>query len=352
MRSLHVITTDARRGAETFAVQLVDALRQLGGDAAIAAIASSGRPSAYRVRSLGGNRRSPAFFSSLRQAARGADVVVAHGSSTLEACAVALAGTPVPFVYRNIGDPSYWLRAGWRGRAVSAMMRRSARVAALWPEAALRIHDCHGVPLDRIDVIPNAVAEDQFPIASIQERAAARRSLGLPNGLCLAFVGALSPEKDVATAILTLRRLPEASLVLAGDGPELPILRRIAMETAPQRVHFLGQVTEPIQIYRAADLLLLPSLSEGMPAVILEAGLVGTPAVASAVGAVPTMIRDGETGFLAPPARPDAFAERVMNAASRAEAVGERAAEAFRGRYTMDAVAELWSVSMQRALNR
>jgi glycosyltransferase involved in cell wall biosynthesis len=352
MRSLHVITTDARRGAETFAVQLVAALQQFGSDASVAAMGPSGSPCAYTVPVLGTSRRSPVFISALRRAARRVDVVVAHGSSTLEACAIALAGTSVPFVYRNIGDPSYWVQAGWRGRAVGAMMRQATRIAALWPEAALRIHQRHGVPLDRIDVIPNAVDETQFPRASERDRTEARQALGLAPGPSLAFVGALSPEKDVGTAILALSRLPEADLVLAGDGPELMALRSLARRTAPGRVHFLGQVDDPISVYRAADLLLLPSLSEGMPAVIVEAGLVGTAVVASAVGAVPTMVHDGETGFLAPPGRPHVFADKVVTALASAEDVGRRAAEAFSGRYTMEAVARDWQATLQRAIAR
>jgi glycosyltransferase involved in cell wall biosynthesis len=352
VRSLHVITTDARRGAETFAVQLVAALQELGSDAAIAAMGSSGSRDAYSVPVLGTNRRSPVFVSALRRAAKRVDVVVAHGSSTLEACAIAMTGTSVPFVYRNIGDPSYWVQAGWRGHAVGVMMRQATRVAALWPEAALRIHQRHDIPLDRIDVIANAVDETRYSRASQRERTLARRALGLPAGPCLAFVGALSPEKDPATAIRALSRLPGASLLVAGDGPELAALRRVADSIAPARVRFLGQVVDPVEVYRAADLLLLPSLTEGMPAVILEAGLVGTPTVSSAVGAVPTMVHDGETGFLAPPGRPSAFADRVAAALPSAAEVGDRAAAEFRGNYSIEAVAKAWVQTLERATIR
>jgi glycosyltransferase involved in cell wall biosynthesis len=350
MRSLHVITSDARRGAETFAVGLCAALASDDHQAQVVALARSGDPRSLDVPLLGPSRGSPRTLAALRRAARTADVVVAHGSATLDACAVALAGTDVPFVYRNIGDPSYWAVAGWRRRRVGLMLRRAARVAALWPDAARRIAAMHGIPLDRIDVIPNAVSEERFALAGADERRRIRADLGVPDAApCLAIVGALSPEKDVLAAIAAVAAVGDATLLIAGSGVLEAQLRQQADALARGRVRFLGQVDDPRQVYAAGDLLLLPSRSEGMPAVLVEAGLVGTATVATAVGAVPDMIRDDVTGFLSGPPDRVRFVARVLEALPGATEVGARSATAFRGAYAMPRVARLWTHTLQLA---
>jgi glycosyltransferase involved in cell wall biosynthesis len=348
MRSLHVITSTARRGAETFAVELVEHLSSLGEDARVVALTRAER--GFAVPWLGAHRRSPQTLYRLRRYAGAADVVVAHGSSTLEACAVALAGSATPFVYRSIGDPRYWVRSSARRQALGVLHRRAGRHVALWQDAAAELERRYRIGSQRIDVIPNAVPGDRWSLGSEAERAAARAALGVELGQpCLAFVGALSPEKDVGAVLASAPDVPGAVVLIAGDGPERPRLERGAAELAPGRVRFLGAVTDPRPVYLAADLLLLPSLSEGMPGVIIEAGLVGTATVASAVGAVPEMIEDGRTGFLSQPGQHDDLGEVVRAALPEAASVGERAAEGFRHRYTIDRVADDWVATMEAA---
>ena len=348
--SLHVVTSDARRGAETFAVDLVVALEEMGRRARVVALAGSGMGEVHDIPCLGATRRSAGTLRGLRAAAREVDVVVAHGSSTLEACALGLAGTGIPFVYRTIGDPSYWVTATWRRRGVGWMLRRAARNVVLWPAAGEQLAALYGIPSERIDVIPNAVTPERIPEMTTVERDEARKRFRIARERpCLAFVGSLSPEKDVATLLSALGRLDDAMLVVAGDGPEGPRLRVLADELAPGRVRFLGAVSDPREVYVAADLLVLPSLSEGMPAVVIEAGLAERPTVASAVGAIPELIEDAHTGFLVPPGDPEALAAKVLVALPIAEEIGRRARRAFEGRFTMDAVAPAWAASIDAA---
>jgi len=353
VRSLHVVSSDARRGAETFAVDLADGLRAAGHEAAVVALRASDRAATHPVRVLGRSRRSLTTLGALRPAAASVDVVVAHGSSTLEACAVALAGSGIPFVYRTIGDPSYWVTAPWRRRAIAAMLRRAARNVVLWPGAAAEVTRLYGFPRGRVDVIPNAVPKERFPRKDDEYRARARRRLELPErATCLGIVGALSHEKQVAAAIRALRSMPETHLVVAGDGPERPFLERLALDVAPGRVKFLGSVEDPRDVYAAADLLVLPSRSEGMPAVIIEAGLVGTATVASGVGAIPEMVDDDITGFLIPTASPGALATRVQEALPRAREVGMQARATFLSRYTIDDVVPAWTTTLEKVRRR
>jgi len=350
MRSLHLITSPARRGAETFAVELAAELRRTGDEAQVVALTGTDDPTAHDVYVLGASRRSPSLVTALRSSARRADLVVAHGSSTLEACAIALAWTSTPFMYRTIGDPSYWVTTRARQIALGFLHRTAARHVALWQGAADQLVDRYRLSHDRIDVIPNAVPSHRWPLATEGERVAARAELGVEDGRpCFAFVGALSPEKDVAAVLEVARALPEAVVLIAGSGPENLRLESEAARIDPRRIRFLGSVTDPRPVYAAADLLLLPSLSEGMPGVVIEAGLVGTATVASAVGAVPEMIHHGRNGFLVAPRDHEAFIETVAAALPTARSAGQEAAADFDERFTMSAVAQAWHASLSRA---
>jgi glycosyltransferase involved in cell wall biosynthesis len=351
VRSLHIVTSDARRGAETFAVDLAAALDRIDGVTRVVALSPVDSDEPLGIPSLGSSRRAAGTLLRLRRAARTADVVVAHGSSTLEACAIALAGTQVPFVYRTIGDPSYWVTSDRRRLAVGGLLRRAARHVALWQGAADQLAARYGIPSAHIDVIPNAVCTERFELVTALTREAARRRLGVPpDRNCLAFVGALSPEKDVGTAIEAVRWLNHCVLLVVGEGPERARLQLLADRQPSADVRFLGPVLDPELIYAAADLLVLPSLSEGMPGVVIEAGLVGTATVASAVGSVPEMIEHGVTGYLTDPENPVLLAERIEQALKSCRQVGERASHAFRARYAMDDAARLWNATLRRAV--
>lgn len=350
MRSLHVITSDARRGAETFAVQLVDALTERGVEAGVVALTPSASEAVHDVAVMGRSRRSPNTLLNLRSVAKGADIVVAHGSSTLEACALGLVGIDTPFIYRTIGDPSYWVTSPNRQRVVGAMLRRARRHVVLWPGAARQLTERYRIPRERVAIIPNAVKAADFPPATQGERDHARQSYGIgPSQPCLAFVGAFTPEKNVEAAIDACAAIEDAALLLAGDGPLSDPLQQYANKVVGGRAHFLGSLADPRSVYAAADLLLLPSHSEGMPAVLLEAGFAGCPTVATAVGAVPEIVEDGHTGFVVPPGDRSRFVSRVREALADADSVGRRASESFSGRFSFDQTTDAWIEVLEAA---
>jgi glycosyltransferase involved in cell wall biosynthesis len=351
MRSLHVISTTARRGAQTFAVELTEELRRLGDNARVVALTADSDAAAHDVLALGSSRRSPSLLLGLRSHAQRADVVVAHGSSTLEACATALAGSySTPFIYRSIGDPSYWVSTRARRIALGFLHRRATRHVALWQGAADQLAKRYGLPRVRIDLIPNAVPAGRWPRATEADREAARLELGITRGQpCLAFVGALSPEKDVDAVLEVARAMQGAVLLIAGTGEERVRLESKAARIDPSRIRFLGSLQDTRQVYAAADLLLLPSLTEGMPGVVIEAGLVGTASVASNVGALPELVRHAETGFLAEPDDHYGFVATVARALPLARSMGDRAAYEFRRSFVMDVVAAQWRRTLRLA---
>ena len=106
MRILQVLTDTDRRGAQVFATDLGHALSSLGHDVDTRALVAGRNEVALPVPVLGGSRWSA--LGPLRQAGRRADVVVAHGSSTLIACAAVRLTARTPFVYRQISDSRFW----------------------------------------------------------------------------------------------------------------------------------------------------------------------------------------------------------------------------------------------------
>ncbi|WP_354639014.1 glycosyltransferase [Kitasatospora camelliae] len=344
-RVLHVITDPRRRGAQNLARDLHGELLRRGRPSELRALHPHPDAPDTDVPVLGPGRHHPATLRALRAAARRADVVVAHGSSTLQACALGLFGSRTPFVYVNIGDPRHWTADTVRRLRVGALLHRAAAVAAIAEGAREVLLERFRLRPDRVTTLPNARAADRYPpAADPEERRRARADLGLPEeGPLVAWVGALAPEKRPDLALAAVAALPGVHLALAGDGP----LR--AGLTAGDRVHPLGRLADPAPLYRAADALLLTSDSEGVPGVLIEAALAGLPAVATDVGWVGDVVRDGVGGTLVAPG--DAAA---LTAALRTlldgdpAALGRAAREHALARFALAPVADRWEHLLAR----
>jgi glycosyltransferase involved in cell wall biosynthesis len=167
-----------------------------------------------------------------------------------------------------------------------------------------------GMDAAKTVVLRNGVDANRFrPL----DRDALRARLGL-TGVVLLIAGNLVAEKGQDLAVAALPALPEATLLIAGDGPLRAELEQLAAQNGVSaRVRFLGSLpqTELIDYYNAADLLLLTSTREGWPNVLLEAMACGTPAVAAAVGGCDEIITAPEAGMLLSERTPDALATTV-----------------------------------------
>jgi glycosyltransferase involved in cell wall biosynthesis len=101
-----------------------------------------------------------------------------------------------------------------------------------------------------------------------------------------------------ATALLKDQGTP-LDLTIVGDGPDRASLERlVGMRALGDRIHFVGHQADPRPFYREADLLVIPSRSEGLPNVLLEAIAHGLPVVSTRVGAVPEVVTDPKVGIL------------------------------------------------------
>lgn len=155
---------------------------------------------------------------------------------------------------------------------------------------------------ERVAVLPNTVSEHFTP----GDRAAARAKVGLGDELALLSVGRLAAAErykgqDRVIALLPRLRaeLGEAVYLIAGDGDDLPRLKALAGQSGgAEHVRFLGQASarDLPDLYRAADLFVLPSTGEGFGIVYLEAMACGTPALGLAARGAVDALADGELG--------------------------------------------------------
>lgn len=144
---------------------------------------------------------------------------------------------------------------------------------------------------------------------------------GPPMDRRLLGVGRLSAEKGYHHLLSALARLERqglgCGLDLVGSGPEEEALRKQARDLGlKDRVIFHGYVTfgpKLLSFYSKSSALVVPSLSEGFPQVICEALLLGLPAIASAVGGIPAVLKHGETALLVPPRNPEALANAIQH---------------------------------------
>ncbi|HEX2027366.1 MAG TPA: glycosyltransferase family 4 protein [Nitriliruptorales bacterium] len=340
---LQVITDTDRRGAQVFGRDLHGALTALGWRVRTVALSPGSHPDPLDVPVLGDRPLAPTTLGRLRREASDAQLIIAHGSTTLPACGLGTAGLATPFVYRNIGDPCFWANTPGRRLRVRILLQRARAVAALWPGAARALTRSFGVQAGRVRVIPNGVPVERFPPVEPGERPRARGRLGLrPDAATAVYVGALTDEKDVGTAIRAVPLLRGWQLLVVGEGPLRSSLQHLADRVAPGHVRFSGPTRTPHEAFAAADVVLLPSRTEGLPAVLIEAGMSGLPAVATDVGGVREVVLAGRTGELVPPGDPRRFARAVRTVLQHADRYGQAARRHCVARFELQVVATAW----------
>ncbi len=257
-----------------------------------------------------------------------ADIVHTHSSKAgfLGRLAARMAG-----VRRIVHTPHGHIFEGYfsplRTRAFIVLERVAARftdrIITLSDEEA-RDHLRHGIGRpEQFVTIPSGVDLDAVT--------AARPARLVSGGPVIGAVARLVPIKGlqhlVAAAPELFRRAPGARILLVGDGEMRPALEAQARALGlSDRIVFAGFREDIPSVIAAMDVLVLPSLNEGMGRVLVMAMALGKPIVATRVGGVPELLGDGEAGLLVPPGDPAALAEAVgtlLRDPTRAQALGE-----------------------------
>lgn len=205
----------------------------------------------------------------------------------------------------------------WKGRGQLNIDRRLAR----WTDrvvgnsqAVVEFYRMAGIPEDRLAMIHSGIADEEPPAV---DPAAVRTELGLaPDAPLVLFAGRLAPQKGVADLIaahdLLHYGMPELRTLIVGDGPLRPQLEELVLAYRHgHAIRFLGHRNDVPRLLAAADLLVLPSLYEGLPNVVLEAMRFAKPVVATAAPGTTELVDHGRTGLLVPPNDPPALAQAI-----------------------------------------
>ena len=342
-----MVTDTDRRGAQVFATDLAGSLARHGLDVRTVAL-TAGEIGGLDVPALGPSRTHPLTLHRLRREAKRADVVIAHGSTTLWTCAATRVLSSTPFVYRQISDSLFWAPTRRRRLRVRAGLRLASRVVALWSGAAATLHHQFGVDDGKMRVIPNGVPAERVARVDRLAAPATRSALGLqPAAPTVLALGALVPEKGVDLTIRAVGGLRGVQLLVVGDGPQRAHLERLAASVAPGRVVFTGSIENSSSAFSAADVVSLPSRGgDSMPAVLIEAGLAGLPAVTTPIQGIVDIIEDGVTGALVASDSVEELRielDRVLGDPALAARLGDAARHRCTERFTMDAVGAAWA---------
>jgi glycosyltransferase involved in cell wall biosynthesis len=273
----------------------------------------------------------PAALARLVRLVRAARVDLLHAhdqdGNLIAAAAGALTGRPVVMSRHVLFEPAPTRRSRARARLVIGALTHRADLVVAVSEAVRASLVATGVPDRRIRTVPNGILQGAF--TGDAATAAARAALGWDDAPVVLMPAVLRPGKGhdtlFAAAAQVRSRVPGVRFVLAGDGPE-----RAALQAAgtPAGAEFLGHRDDVPRLMEASDVVVLPSLAEGLPTVLIEAALAARPVVASRVGGVPEIVADGSTGVLVPPGDPAALAGalvRVLTDPAGARAMGARA---------------------------
>jgi glycosyltransferase involved in cell wall biosynthesis len=261
-------------------------------------------------------------------------------------------------VYRNIGTVHDWVRGIQRKLFYRAIFQGVDGVVAIsrGSRDALRPAFPRRTP---ITVISNAI--DPASLKPLIQRDRLRVAADTPAAApVVLFVGSLAREKRVHRLIEAVkgaqRRVTDLYLWIVGDGPlRAELERQVEDAGMGDVVRFFGARDEVASYVAAADLLALVSDTEGVPGVVLEAGYLGLPVVATRVGGVPECVHDGETGLLVPAGDHDALVAALTRLAEDVELrrrLGQRAREWVTAHHTMETIASKFVEFYQVVLGR
>lgn len=324
-----LLSTDLQKGGYPLRlVRLAGALRPLDIVPIVGCLAPPGPLtavlSAQGIETFDCGARGPWDLMCLRRLARvvaerGPDVVHAglfHANiaARLVGRMIAACGRRMPVITSTV---TIEIERRWHGLLEALSCEVSDLHIANSP--AVRDHLVHqlGFPPGLVRVVPNGI-----DLAEIDAAPPARRhELGIPDSVPLvAWVGRMDPVKGLTTFVEMLRRLrtgdgvapSDCRGILLGDGPERGAVERAVRAAGLERaVTFAGWRDDVVRWLKAADVLVLPSRTEGSPNVVLEAMAARCPVVASDIAACRDLIEPGRSGALCPPDDPAGFARAV-----------------------------------------
>ena len=329
MKILHVITGIDRGGAENHLAELVRHQRASGVAVSVAYLRGTGywtpglKKLGAEVHDLGLK-----FYGDLKPLvglrrilkATSFDLIHAHLPPAELYARLALLGTSataLPLIVSKHNDCPFHRLPG--ELAMERWVARRASATIVISDAVNRYMTARRVgAADRMTTIPYGIDVTPFDRVTDGEVDALRREWGVErDAFVVGFAGRLVEQKSLDTLIrafaLFLRQQPcDAKLVIVGEGPLMPILRRFASdEGIAGRIVWAGLREDIPVVMKAFDVFALTSIFEGFGLVLVEAMAARKPVVATRVSAIPEVVLDGETGLLAEPRCPESVASAL-----------------------------------------
>ncbi len=249
----------------------------------------------------------------------------------------------------------------WLGRLELRWLRKWARRVMILNAGMAEEAYLAGFAPEHLFWMPNPVDVEQFAPADPGEQIRFRHDLAIPEAApTVLFVGRLAPEKELSSLIgafaLAARQIPDARLVLVGDGPGLAMLQARTRELGlSEKVHFAGRFPpEGVQAWlKASDVFALVSSNEGFSCSLLEAMSTGLPAIVSDIPANTQLIDNGVHGLVAALRDEQAIADalvRLLADAPLRRKIGAAARQRVIDNYSMDKVIDLYESLFAEAL--
>lgn len=222
--------------------------------------------------------------------------------------------TGIPIVATVHGKNYYWVK--WRRRLAYRFVARQSVMVAVSDNLKRFLSQWVAIHPDEIRIVHNGIDLDRYAVSGRHN--SLRKELGInKNQPVIGTVGNLYAVKGqtylLRACVTVAKAFPNFVLLMAGRGDQLGVLEAEARGLGIRgNVRFLGFREDIPSLLQALDVFVLPSVSEGLPLSILEAMAFGKSVVASNVGGIPEVIKDGVTGYLVPPKDPEALAERIL----------------------------------------
>ena len=332
MKILHLIQKPQLRGAEVFASQLATHINQAGHEAIIVPLfpGSASLPFEGKIISLNGKPQSRLWdIKAWKKLARiiqeeQPDVIQANAGDTMKYAVFSklLFGWKQPIVFRNASTISLYIKTARAKKWYGFLFRYASKILSVSQTSAKDFAALFPQYKDRIVPVPIGIEPLEREATGKMEDEKYR--LFGQKGPVLVHVGGFSFEKNHTGLISifeqVLQQKPDATLHLLGDGPLKPQVENLVKQKGLQaQVKLYGFLKNPLEYIQSADVLLLPSIIEGLPGVILEAFYCQTPVVAYNVGGIKEVVINGETGRLVEKGDETTFSEQIIAALEKNE---------------------------------
>ena len=238
---------------------------------------------------------------------------------------------------RNFPDKRRYMFAEW------LMSHFAHKVVGVSEHTSEDLIKYEKISRKKILTIPNGINGNRFSI-NINKQAK-RKELGIHGSGPIIGLGVRLTEGKGINYLLQampdiIKKFTDITLVIVGDGPAADKLKKQTVELGITRnVLFLGPRLDIPELLKVFDIYVLPSLSEGLPMVLLEAMAAGCPIVATNVGGIPTLIKHGDNGSMVEPKNPQALASEIIKLLSSQELrsqYSKKALETFQESYSAD----------------